>query len=395
MKNRLIELISGVYCVSLPTDTDRRANAARELTCFGVVEWEWHDGVHAGSTEVRDAILGGEVSFSPPCFRCAQWDCKCENNFLTFPQIAVCLAYRKLWKRICSKAARGRDLYLLCEDDVAFTGRAVEGAGYIAEELNSGRLDRERPLLVRLGWAKGSEHDSTGSFSLDEGKVRMSNPCYLLNAAMAARLLREHRKIEHTVDVFTHREDNRNGGHYSVFPPLAFEHSWSTGRFDSAIFPRKIRSDYLWRNSSFADKVRILLGKCRKDGGRQVRRRYEIRSGLIVLDGRLNEDVSEVRRRISKDFDLAVLGEDGDWLVDRDGVGFVVPEWGVWYEKLSVSSPLSHRIEGACEKRTIFAASEIFGSGASVGALDGFAFQSLESNAMALLRLECSALELS
>jgi|GEM_PF-2245622 len=110
MKNQLLELLRGVICVSLPTDTARRENASRELAQFGVAAWEWQDGVFADSPEVIDVILAGKVRFSPPCFRCEKEDCTCENNFLTFPQIAVSLAYRHLWERIVRNSEGGEEV---------------------------------------------------------------------------------------------------------------------------------------------------------------------------------------------------------------------------------------------------------------------------------------------
>lgn len=346
MRNKLVELLRGVYCVSLPTDSERRENATLELTAFGIEDWKWHDGVFAASPEVRKAILGGEVQFSPPCFRCGKEECSCENNFLTFPQIAVCLAYRNLWKRILAEARDESDLFLLCEDDVAFTTRAREGADRLADAITRGELIRTRPLLVRLGWARGKEHESREAFVLEADRVRMSNPCYLLNAAMAARLLDAHEKITHTVDVFTHREENKKGGHYTLHPPLAYEHSWSTGRFESAIFPRKTRSNYLWKNASWGARIRMLLKGAPRELASGVRKRYEIRPGLLVLDATADTGLAEVSKGLPAGIGLAVWSEESGWLAGSDELGLTLPEWGVWYERIAVSSSIAARIAG-------------------------------------------------
>jgi len=343
MKNQLLELLRGVICVSLPTDTARRENASRELAQFGVAAWEWQDGVFADSPEVIDVILAGKVRFSPPCFRCEKEDCTCENNFLTFPQIAVSLAYRHLWERIVRNSEGGEDLFLVCEDDIAFTERAVEGAGAVAASIRNGALDRKVPLLVRLGWALGKDHSSREAFSLEANRVRMSNPCYLLNALMAKRLLESHTEIRHTVDVFTHREENRKGGHFAVFPPLAFEHSWSTGRFESSIFPRKTREKYLRRQKSWGKRVMMWLGGTVPPESIAVRKRFEFVEGLFVLDGDTDQSVAEMRSRLPENIGIAIWTRRDGWICSD---GAVVPEWGCWYRRLGASASLLPELTG-------------------------------------------------
>lgn len=388
MKNQLFSLLRGAFCISLPTDTERRKNASLELSSFGVEKWDWHDGVVAGSAEVVNEILSGGVRFSPPCFRCGKVECTCENNFLTFPQVAVCLAYRHLWERICRESTNEGDLYLLCEDDVAFTGRALEGAAFLAQSIIVGELDRNRPLLVRLGWARGKEHNSSAAFGLEADRVKMSNPCYLLNSAMARRLLEGHTEISHTVDVFTHREESKKGGHFTLFPPIAYEHSWSTGRFESAIFPRKTRRDYLWQNATLFEKLKSVLGKRDLEAVKPVRKRFEFCPGILVVDAGGVWDPGETRSRLPSKIEIAVWSRENGWLNRWGDLTAVVPDWGRWYGRIGAPCTLSPEF-GEYQPEIIFFENEkqLNEGWARIDA-DLLGGVNSKGNALALLRLE-------
>lgn len=386
--NPLAARLRGVYCVSLPDAAERRDNAAGELRRFGVESWEWHEGVPADAPEVLEAYLTGQVHFSPPCFRCGRESCGCENNFLTFPQVAVCLAYRSLWRRLVDVAEQDGDLFLLCEDDIAFTDRAREGAAFLAELLRQGDFHLDLPLLVRLGWAQGKEHDSAAPFVLEADRVKMSNPCYLLNAAMAKRLLEGHRQITHTVDVYTHREMNRQGGQYTLQPPIAYEHSWSTGRFESAIFPRKVREEYLRRSTSWRERIKDFLKGRPRLIAPGVRKRFEISPGLLVLDAASGGDLTEVRDQLPEAIDLAVLSDDGEWLEGTGDPVLTVPEWGRWYEQLGFSSAVAGRLEDPVAGALVFAPGDPVDQGwGPVGPVAAEQAR-LRENALALLRLQ-------
>lgn len=387
MENQLAKLLCGVYCVSLSDATERRKNASDELSGFGIDRWTWHDGVRADSAEVLEEILSRRVLFSPPCFRCGKEVCACENNFLTFPQIAVCLAYRNLWKRICAESCQESDLFFLCEDDVAFTDRAHEGANYLAHAIEVGTLERRDPLLVRLGWAHGREHNSTKAFGLKANQVKMSNPCYLLNAAMAKKLLDAHVNISHTVDVFTHRDMSQRGGHFTLSPPIAFEHSWSTGRFESAIFPRKAREKYLRRSSSWVDRIKNLLKGGSHPAGSKIRKRFEVSSGLLVLDTVSGFDFFEVRRQLPKGIDLAVLSRDCEWLDRMGDLALTVPEWGMWYRQLGFSSLIADRFMEPLAGSLVFSKADSVSQGWSYASPTDAVPRNLQENALALLRL--------
>jgi len=78
--------------------------------------------------------------------------------------------------------------------------------------------------------------------------VRMSNPCHAITRAFAQRLLSEFRKIDTTVDVYQHQQVGEKATAFTLFPPLAYELSWSVGAVDSLIHPKPVRVQYLQRH---------------------------------------------------------------------------------------------------------------------------------------------------
>jgi hypothetical protein len=146
------------------------------------------------------------------------------------------------WKEIRSTAG---DLYMVCEDDVKFTNTYRETLDFIEHsEVIAGHLASGRPVLVRMGWALGDDHHLHVKPCLTQ-EIRMSNPCYALNASMADLLLTSLTKIETTSDIYLHRQIGPLANHYTAFPPLAYELSWSTGQLRSEIRPKQKYIDFL------------------------------------------------------------------------------------------------------------------------------------------------------
>lgn len=312
------------YCVSLPDHLERRENARNELRKIGVCEFSWHDGIPAESSVVKEAILNGEVAGFPPCFRCGRTDCKCENNFLTLPQIAVNLVYQRLFERIETELREPDDWAFVCEDDVFFTSRAKEGLNYIRSHLCN--HDITHAGVIRLGWALTNEHAKRDRFCFRQD-VKMSNPCFLIRRSAAASL-RERFSIYTTADIFIHRDSATDNSHLTLFPPIASEHSWSTGRFEGSIFARPTRNKYLRSHGPMTDRLKAWFLPNAK--GRQ--KRVDHRGRLMILAR------SELATLDPK------LGRSPIMLIDNSGISMsddrpikAVVDWGIFYGEIVAS----------------------------------------------------------
>lgn len=244
-ESRLFGLFDRVFVISAPGAADRRAHVQQHLPRVGISRFEVVDGVAAGDDAVAEAFDSGSVMLFPPCFRCGKVDCgrpAC-NNYLQPAQVAVFLSYLKLWKRI----AEGPDgTVLVVEDDVRFHEHAPRVFSELRRRVSERKLPfrGDRPCLLRLGWGLNGDHRPEASFRIDQA-VRMSNPCHAITRPFARALLDRHRRISHTVDVYQHQQAPRRGEAFTVYPPVASEHSTSTGRFPSLIHPKQKRSAYL------------------------------------------------------------------------------------------------------------------------------------------------------
>ena len=227
-----------VYCVSLVDSIKRRKHVSSELLRNGIESFTFVDAIDKDSLCVEEAYRNNRVKLYPPCFRCGNVDCDCDNNVLIPTQVATFFSHMKIWKEIST----GDDgLFLIVEDDVVFNESYLlyrNNIHSLINGLNSKHISR--PLLVRLGWALCDEHTNDEP-RVVSGVVRMSNPMYALNKYMAVQLLKEYKKIEHTVDVFLHHQVGVKYPNYTMFPPIAHELSWSHGSMESLVRPRAKR----------------------------------------------------------------------------------------------------------------------------------------------------------
>jgi GR25 family glycosyltransferase involved in LPS biosynthesis len=239
-------MFSKVLCISLPARTDRRAHAVEELGRMGLTPFDWIHAFGRASKSVARAFSQDRVAAFPPCFRCGAERCDCENRRLMPEQVGTWLSHEEAWRRVAREG-----MTLICEDDVKFTERTAEGLAWLAAETElSDALAREQPVLLRLGRALDSGHESPAGFTLTRSPS-MSNPCYAMNRPMADRLLANSGRISTTVDIFTHVNMASRASQFTLEPPLAYELSWSTGELRSDIRPKQV----------FLERQRALLSR--------------------------------------------------------------------------------------------------------------------------------------
>ena len=231
----LAPLVDQVLCIGLPDRRDRRRHARTELARVGIEDYRMIDGFAKDSPEVRRAFEAGRVAGFPPCFRCGQDLCGCENKRLMPEQVGAWLAHEAAWG-----AVEGDRLTVICEDDIKFTERAADGFRFLAGAPEiAARLEARDPVLVRLGRALSDDHGADRPFALTQATT-MSNPCYAINRAMAERLLENAGPITTTVDIMAHRLVGRQIPHFTLDPPIAYELSWSTGDLRSDVRPKMV-----------------------------------------------------------------------------------------------------------------------------------------------------------
>lgn len=302
-----------VYTLSLPRSAERRRHIATEFAAHGIERYQLVDAVDSDDPRVDTLYYQGKVRRYPPCFRCGQVECDCDNNVMIPAQVATFLTHRKVWAQI---ASRSDGLYLITEDDLKFNGHYTQAVSFLEATLQAeGLLQDAGPLLLRLGWALDDEH-TAGPFKLLPDKIRMSNPAYAINPAMARELIRHSDRIDHTVDVFVHIDVASRWRNYTLFPPLAHELSYSKGEMSSLIRPRGKRLERL-QDSDEAEHREELSGY-EQHVDRAIRRRL-----LCIGHPRTGSGyVSALLKAYGIDAGHERMGEDGivSWM-------FTVYDW--------------------------------------------------------------------
>lgn len=239
--------------VSLAIDELRRRHVDAHFSELGISPYEFVDALTADDPAVKDAYDQGIVATFPPCFRCGQITCDCFNNILIPQQVANWLSFRKVWKTIASD----RDKYfLVCEDDVAFHDGAIPLLHQFLAEFEA---DREQ-VLIRMSQSGLEPYQTLGADRLSTrwGPV-MSNAAYILNGAMAARLLEEPFQIAQTSDNWLHGEIAAKSNVHAVTlePLLATDLSYNEefAQFRSRIHPKGIDSADAARQNEHIKRV--------------------------------------------------------------------------------------------------------------------------------------------
>jgi len=233
-----------VFCINLPNSIDRRQYITDYFKKLGIDDYEFFNATDKTDSIVSEYYANEKVATFPPCFRCGKLSCgkkEC-NNVLIGPQVATFITYLRLWQHIIDENI---GTALIVEDDVKFTEYAEETSGLIENSLEKLDFNALNPMLLRLGWALCDDHKPSNHPNFETNCVKMSNPLHAVTRAFAIKLVSEFKIVDTTVDVYQHRQFEDKAKTYTLFPPLAYELSWSTGEMSSLIHPKPIRVRYL------------------------------------------------------------------------------------------------------------------------------------------------------
>lgn len=245
--------IERTFVVSLVVDVERRRHIDAHFGELGIGPHEFVDAVTGDDPAVKDAYDQGVVAAYPPCFRCGEVSCDCFNNILIPQQVANWLSFRKIWKALPPDADK---YFLICEDDVAFHNGAIR---LLRQFLADFKPEHEQ-VLIRMSQSGLEPYQTLDVERLSTrwGPV-MSNAAYILNGAMAARLLREPFKIAQTSDNWLHGEIGAKPDVHAVTldPLLATDLSYNElfAQFRSRIHPKGIDTEDTARQSSHTKRV--------------------------------------------------------------------------------------------------------------------------------------------
>ncbi len=259
-KNDFCEIFNHVYVVNLKKCADRRLHTIKEFARVGIKHYEFIEAADKDDPQVLQWIKSGKIAQFPPCFRCGKNRCHCVNNFLIPQQIANWCSFIKVWKDMVDNKYA---FCLICEDDLKFTYHFNESITslFSPESLKKYRIDKKRPLLIRLAKAFEKKTHSKKIWQRHRftQEKTMSNPCFAINTAMAEILLKNIHVINHTSDVYIHKqiiEQHSEIQHFTIKPIPVYELSSSQGKikFYSEIRPKGIDAQDKMRQKNVAVK---------------------------------------------------------------------------------------------------------------------------------------------
>lgn len=243
---KFFEGFDQIICLNLEVSAERREHVTNIFEKYDLGQPYFLQATSAEDEIVKKYYEKGLVHTYPPCFRCGKMECGSSscNNVLIEPQVANFISYLNIWRHIEENNIRSA---LIIEDDIEFSGSIDAICQQILENnlLQATGLYSNEPVLVRFGWALAADHSKLTAVKLVPNLLKMANPSYAINQAMARKLLENFSVINTTSDYYIHRDIGLQVNNFTSIPPLFYEKSWSTGEFDSLIHPKEIRLEYL------------------------------------------------------------------------------------------------------------------------------------------------------
>lgn len=202
--------IKKTVVLSLEEDYLRRNHIRSHFLDIGISNFSFFKAVESTDNCVAELYSNGKVKVFPSCFRCGEEACNCQNNILIPQQIANWLSFINIWESLKNDSG----YFLICEDDVVFHENAIPLLNEIIEQLPS----EDNKVLLRLvesGQEPNKVLNPTVPLELSDDVV-MSNAAYIVSVPMINHILNSFMNIEHTSDVWLHKQFSRDSDIHSL-----------------------------------------------------------------------------------------------------------------------------------------------------------------------------------
>ncbi len=236
-------LFDHIYVLNLKKSEDRRIHIKNEFQKVSIIDYEFFEAITPEGNEVPNIKKSGLVKLFPPCFRCNQIRCNCENNYLTDFQLANWCSFIKIFNDIVQKKYK---FVLICEDDIVFTPNSLNTIFTLLSKKSKNfyKIDMNKPLLIGMGGAYHQNKHFSNEIPHFRNYLCMSNPCFAINYQMAEILI-NNIIIQHTSDHYIHLEIPKkypNIQHFIMHPWPVYELSFvpSVMKFESLVRPNGI-----------------------------------------------------------------------------------------------------------------------------------------------------------
>ena len=244
-------------CLTLKTTPERKKAAEAEFKKVNLSDVDFFYGCLPGDEIVKNAFREGKVHAFPSCWRCGEDKCGCENNILVPAQIACFMSYVKIFEHAANSDSY---TFLIMEDDIEFESYCNEVGEQVfqRDKLEAMHFYSEFPCLLSLGQNYfGKGHIGTRHYNNNirwaDGDLSECNVMFAFNKPYAKLALRFLKKFTMTSDIYIHNFLGTRCVHWSLFPRLSHDKSWSLGTVKSTIHPKQVLVD----NKNLPMKMRL------------------------------------------------------------------------------------------------------------------------------------------
>ena len=257
----LPEIIKKIYVINLKSCIDRKKHIIEEFKNIGVQNYDFFDAIEKNSNEVIEKMKSGYVKKFPPCFRCQNNLCNCDNNVLINSQVGNWCSFIKIMNEIKEKEYEPEDMIMICEDDLKFKDNSITNFNLMINLLNFDKynIKLNKPILIRVeDREKNREFLSTQELKMVK-KKSMSNACFIINKLFAETFIKNLPKINTTSDIFIHYvlpKRDKSIQHFTIIPSLVYQLSdHKDAVFTSEIHPKGINEEDRIRKSNHIKKI--------------------------------------------------------------------------------------------------------------------------------------------
>jgi GR25 family glycosyltransferase involved in LPS biosynthesis len=239
----LPELISKIYVINLEHSIERKNHIKKEFANIGINNYEFFQATDKDDQQVQDMLKTNFVKKFPPCFRCNENRCWCQNNVLIKQQIGNWCSFINVMKDIIKNDYR--DLIMICEDDIKFTNdsKYIFNKMITRNHLEKYKISFSKPILIRA--------EQRGNFPILKNlnftkKIVMSNACFLINKYFAKSFLDNLKVIDATSDQYIHirlLNIDKNIQHLTIEPSPIYQLSDKPNGLNSLIHPKGINKE--------------------------------------------------------------------------------------------------------------------------------------------------------
>ena len=226
-----------VLCLTLEGEIERQISATKELCDIGLDKFQFFQGVKNNDQRIVKIYEQNNVFSFPPCFRCGEQKCNCDNNLLIPSQVACFLSFLDIFEFAINSPF---NTFLVAEDDIQvkhFNEKVLREVLNIEVLRELSFFNSKIPCLLSMG--RPQPVKVYRKLYWEKNKQKPSNYLFGFNKSFAKLAKNEFEKFNTTSDLFIHQVLASKANSYSLSSHIATDYSWCSQTIRSSIHPKR------------------------------------------------------------------------------------------------------------------------------------------------------------